>query len=54
MSTLNVRCFDKNGVEVDVSSYQLDEQITNELSKVLTERVTTYEEERERLTHQVS
>lgn len=54
MNRVNVKCFDRFGSEIDVSSYQLAEEITNEVFLVIDERVIGNDEERERLVHQIN
>lgn len=54
MSGVNVKCFDRFGSEIDVSSYQLAEEITSEVFLILDERMIGHDEERERLVHQTN
>ena len=54
MNGVNVKCFDRFGSEIDVSSYQLDEEITSEIFLILEERTIGHDEERERLIHQTN
>lgn len=51
METFNIKCFDRFGSEIDVSSYQLDEEITSEVFLIIDERMMDHDEERERLVH---
>lgn len=54
MSGVSVSCFDRLGNKIDVSSYQLDEEITSEVFLIIDERVMDHDEERERLVHQTN
>lgn len=54
MNGVNVKCFDRFGSEIDVSSYQLAEEITSEIFLILDERMIENDEERERLIHQIN
>lgn len=54
MNALNIKCFDRFGSEIDVSSYQLDEEITSEIFLILDERMIGHDEGRERLVHQTN
>ena len=54
MNGINIKCFDRFGSEIDVSSYQLDEEITSEIFLILDERMTDHDEERKRLVHQTN
>ena len=54
MNGVNVKCFDRFGSEIDASSYQLAEEITNEIFLILDERMIGNDEERERLIHQTN
>ena len=54
MNGVNVKCFDRFGSEIDVSSYLLAEEITSEIFLILDERMTGHDEERERLVHQTN
>lgn len=54
MNGVNVKCFDRFGSEIDVSSYQLDEEITSEVFLIIDERMMRNDEERERLVHQTN
>lgn len=54
MNGINIKCFDRFGSEMDVSSYQLDEEITSEIFLILDERMIGDDEERERLVHQIN
>lgn len=52
MNAFNIKCFDRFGSEIDVSSYQLAEEITSEVFLMLDERMIDRDKERERLVHQ--
>lgn len=54
MNGISVKCFDRFGSEIDVSSYQLVEEITSEIFLILDERMIGRDEERERLVHQTN
>lgn len=54
MNGFNIKCFDRFGSEIDVSSYQLAEEITSEVFLVIDERMIGNDEERERLVHQIN
>lgn len=54
MNGINVKCFDRFGSEIDVSSYQLDEEITSEIFLILDERMMDHDEERKRLIYQTN
>lgn len=54
MNGVNIKCFDRFGSEIDVSNYQLAEEITSEIFLILDERMTGHEEERKRLVHQTN
>ena len=45
-SGFNIKCFDRSGEELDVSTYQLADEITNEIFLILDERLWGYEEKR--------
>lgn len=54
MKDLNIKFFDRFGKEIDVSNYQLEEEITNEIFLILDERMGEYDKERERPIHQTN
>lgn len=54
MNGVNIKCFDRFGSEIDVSSYQLAEEITSEVFLILDERMIGHDKERERLVHQTN
>lgn len=54
MNGISVKCFDRFGSEIDVSSYQLAEEIANEIFLILDERMIGHDEEREGLVHQTN
>lgn len=54
MNGISVKCFDRFGSEIDVSSYQLAEEITSEVFLIIDERMIGNDEERERLIYQTN
>lgn len=54
MNGINIKCFDRFGSEIDVSSYQLDEEITSEIFLILDERMMDHDEGRKRLIYQTN